>query len=180
MKGKHDKNEWRVNSNEFQEQESLSQLNSSQYSDSFIVEEISANLQKEKKNEKISQKKAPEQQKKLKTRKKFDEDSIDIKIEKSQRQFDKVMSRRKTGPSIEAFVKESVVVEDDPTRVVVVNHKPASGAYKLFVRSYTLDFGFICPLMLGLAFIIALVFLAIFLGVKSSQIKEFSIPYGSL
>ena len=184
------KKDWPILSNEFNEDHSMSDLNTSQNNTSLalIVPKKNGIIEKPKKNRKDSKtrkkeltKVDEEDEKSVKKKEKhFDEDKLYKKLEKSQKKLDKMVAKGRASIAEQPFVDESVVVENDPKKVIVVTHRPASRSYKIFVRSYPLDFDYWCPAMLGLTFIVLLVFFTGLLGARAGSNKEFVVPYGSL
>lgn len=190
MKFNGNKKDWPVASSEFNEDHSMSDLNNSQNNTSMAlivpkkngVKDASKKAGKDAKARKKELTKVNEEDEKTmkKLAKQFDEDKLYKKLEKSQRKLEKMVAKGKASIADQPFANESLVVENDPAKVIVVNHRPASRNYKIFVRSYPLDFDFWCPVMLGSAFIILLVFFTGFLSAKAKSNKEFVVPYGSL
>jgi hypothetical protein len=181
--------DWPISNAEFNDSHNSSDLNISHNNNSMA--QMVPKRNSDKKSKKKLETKSKSKKKDLarinedepmtkKTGKQFDEDKIYKKLEKSQRKLDKMVAKGRLSISDQPFGKESVVVENDPTKVIVINHRPASTSYKIFVRSYPLDFDFWCPVMLGVAFIVVLIFFTGFLSTKARSNKQFVIPYGSL
>lgn len=77
-------------------------------------------------------------------------------------------------------LRESLVVENNPQKVNLAKKITPDYWYKIFVKSYLIDSKLICPFLVAVILVFALLALGIWSNISMNQIVQFSIPYSSM